>query len=88
MIADSRVRLSEPISGHAMTIIASRLHFILMHDETSLAPRTEPLRYYLVHPYCIGTAKYAINAPVLGSIALPVISPLLFMSFALARKPE
>ena len=39
-------------------------------------------------PYCppTGTAKYAINEPVAGSIALPVISPLLFMSFALARK--
>src|ERR1700756_4832429 len=41
-------------------------------------------------PYCppAGTAKYAINAPVAGSIALPVISPLLFMSFAFARKAE
>lgn len=39
--------------------------------------------------YCeMGTAKYAINAPVFGSTALPVISPLLFMSFALARKLE
>ena len=35
-----------------------------------------------------GTAKYAINAPVVGSIALPVISPLLFMSLASARTPE
>src|SRR4029453_14611224 len=35
-----------------------------------------------------GTAKNSINAPVVGSIALPVISPLLFMSFASARKPE
>ena len=32
-----------------------------------------------------GTAKYAVKAPVSGLMALPVISPLLFMSFALAR---
>ena len=31
-------------SGHAMTIIARS-------PSPSLAPRTEPLRYYLVHPY-------------------------------------
>jgi hypothetical protein len=31
-----------------------------------------------------GTAKYAVNTFVIGSTALPVISPLLFMSFALA----
>src|SRR5438132_3339481 len=32
-------------------------------------------------PYCpvAGTAKYAVNTPVIGSTALPVISPLLFM---------
>ena len=35
-----------------------------------------------------GTAKYAVNTPVIGSAALPVISPLLFMSFALVRTAE
>jgi hypothetical protein len=36
--------------------------------------------------YCeTGTAKYAVNTPVVGSKALPVISPLLFMSLALSR---
>jgi len=30
-----------------------------------------------------GTARYAVNAPVFGLVALPVISPLLFMSLAL-----
>ena len=41
-------------------------------------------------PYCppTGTAKYAVNTPVIGSMALPVISPLLFMSFALVRTAE
>ena len=39
--------------------------------------------------YCeTGTAKYAVNTPVIGSTALPVISPLLFMSFASARTAE
>src|SRR5581483_6485501 len=40
----------------------------------------------VVFPYPIycqrGTAKYAVNAPVGGSIARPVISPLLFISLA------
>jgi hypothetical protein len=36
--------------------------------------------------YCeTGTAKYAVNTPVNGSVALPVISPLLFISLASAR---
>jgi len=35
-----------------------------------------------------GTAKYAVNTPVAGSTALPVISPLSFMSFASARTAE
>jgi hypothetical protein len=35
-----------------------------------------------------GTAKYAVNTPVAGSVALPVISPLLFMSFALVSFAE
>ena len=40
-------------------------------------------------PYCPPTvAKYAVNTPVIGSMALPVISPLLFMSFALVRTAE
>src|SRR5438067_1965488 len=44
--------------------------------------------------YCLryfpptGTAKYAVNTPVIGSTALPVISPLSFMSFASARTAE
>jgi len=42
-------------------------------------------------PYCpvAGTAKYAVLAPVTGSvIALPVISPLSFMSLAVSRMAE
>jgi len=40
------------------------------------------LRYFPL----TGTAKYAVLAPVFGSvIALPVISPLSFMSFAVSR---
>ena len=43
------------------------------------------LRYFPL----TGTAKYAVLAPVFGSvIALPVISPLSFMSFASARTAE
>jgi hypothetical protein len=43
-VAESHVRLPERTSGHAMTIVARS-------PSPSLAPRTEPLRYYLVHPY-------------------------------------
>jgi hypothetical protein len=51
-----------------------------------------PARYYyeMFYYFCdlvSGTARYAINEPVAASTPLPVISPLLFMSFAIARKP-
>jgi hypothetical protein len=42
------------------------------------------LRYFPL----TGIAKYAVNTPVIGSTALPVISPVLFMSFALASIAE
>src|SRR5690349_4053674 len=44
-----------------------------------------PARVVSLPVYCeTGTAKYAVNAPVFGSAALPVISPLLLMSRATA----
>jgi|SRR5262245_22401708 len=51
----------------------------------------DPARIFLPQVFSVyletGTAKYAINAPVVASTPLPVISPLLLMSLALARKP-
>jgi hypothetical protein len=52
------------------------------------SPAEKAIPVQLIHGCEIGTAKYAVNTPVNGSTALPVISPLLFMSFALARKAE
>ena len=47
---------------------------------------TSGTRCFSSLPYCeTGTVKYAVNTPVIGSIALPVICPALFMSLALAR---
>src|SRR4026208_77099 len=51
------------------------------HDPGCISPQV--LSVYLE----TGTAKYAVR-PIIGSIALPVISPLSFISFALARTPE
>lgn len=48
-----------------------------------------PARVVSLVCYCeTGTAKYAVNTPVIGSAALPVISPLLFMSLALVSTAE
>ena len=53
------------------------------HDPGCISPQV--LSVYLE----TGTAKYASLAPVTGSvIALPVISPLSFMSLAVSRMAE
>jgi hypothetical protein len=50
-------------------------------------PRTRRLFFFCQCPPT-GAAKYAVKTPVVGSTALPVICPALFMSFALARIAE
>ena len=50
-------------------------------------PRTRRLFFFCQCPPT-GAAKYAVKTSVVGSTALPVICPALFMSFALARIAE
>ncbi len=58
------------------------------YQPAAFAVRKKPKPDVDLCPYCpeAGTAKYAVLAPVTGSIiALPVISPLSFMSLAVSR---
>ena len=65
----------------------SILYVNIRHERLSIRAQSAP--YFLLFCYGErGTAKYAVNTPVIGSTALPVISPLLFMSFALASNAE
>src|SRR6266513_2782574 len=67
---------------------ASGLCAFLRTGESAFVCRERGAYFSFVSVPPTGTAKYAVNTPVIRSTALPVISPLLFMSLALASTAE
>ena len=89
LTGDIRVLRVSPTLKPDGDLVNRHAAFRRSFEQAKLRSRAEKAALFSFR-YCppIGTAKYAINAPVVGSIALPVISPLSFMSFASARKAE
>jgi len=84
LVRDSSYEKARARSSERFALLQSRLQ-LFESGRVFIRAADKPAPLHLIHGFETGTAKYAVNTPVVGSTALPVISPLLFMSLALSR---